>query len=188
MLYLLGGAARSGKTIIAQRFLKGRGTPYFCVDYFVSALEQGAPELGILGESPTLPKAEELWTLLKPLLVNIIEVEPHYLVEGDALLPGKVVELREMYPSEVRICFLGYPHLTPEQKMIEIRQFGGSVNDWIQKHNDEYILDLTTEMVDFSRYLERECQGHAVHFFDTSFLFKEEIEKAYRYLSEGISL
>ena len=187
MLYLLGGAARSGKTIIAQRLLKERCIPYFCIDYFVSALEQGAPELGILGESPTLPKAGELWTLLKPLLVNIIEVEPHYLVEGDTLLPGKVVELRGIYPSDVRICFLGYPRLTPEEKMKEIRQFGGSVNDWIQEHTDDYILELTAEMVDFSQYLQRECQEHNVQFFDTSRQFLQSVDQAFNYLREGIS-
>jgi hypothetical protein len=47
MLYLIGGAARAGKTILGHRLFRERSIPYFCVDYFVSALDQGAPELGI---------------------------------------------------------------------------------------------------------------------------------------------
>lgn len=52
MIYIIGGAARAGKTIIARRMLIERNIPYFCVDYFVSALDQAAPELGIDAESP----------------------------------------------------------------------------------------------------------------------------------------
>ncbi len=55
MLYVIGGAARAGKTLLAQRLFRNHRTPYFCVDYFVSALQHRAPELGIIGESPSIP-------------------------------------------------------------------------------------------------------------------------------------
>jgi len=185
MLYLLGGAARSGKTIIAQRLLYRELIPYFCVGYFVSGLQTGAPELRIVGESPNRLRAEKLWPVLAGMLQNIVEVEPHYLVEGDALLPRGVAELRDRYQSQVRACFLGCPHLSAEEKARHIRLHPSGVNDWIQHHTDEYVFDLATEMVDFSRYLEAECQTHRIPFFDTSHSFPERVAQAYRYLREG---
>jgi len=185
MLYLVGGAARSGKTIIAQRLLREKGVPCFCVDYFVSGLQQGAPGLGIVGESPNLERVEKLWPVLVGTLENIVEVEPHYLVEGDALLPRGVAELRERHYPQVRACFLGYPCLTPEQKLRDIRRYSSGVNDWIEDHTDEYILGLAREMVEFSRYLEAECREHGLLFFDVSERFADQVAAACRYLSEG---
>ncbi len=80
MLYIIGGAARSGKTILTRRLFAEHHVPFFCVDYFVSALGEGSPELGIQGESPTRPKAEALWPRIYGMLRNIVEVEPAYAV------------------------------------------------------------------------------------------------------------
>jgi hypothetical protein len=40
MLYLIGGAARSGKTNLSKRLLTGKSIPYFCIDYLVSAIDR----------------------------------------------------------------------------------------------------------------------------------------------------
>jgi hypothetical protein len=60
MLYLVGGAARTGKTMIALKMLRDTNTSYFFVDYFVSALDRGTPELGIEAESPNEIHARRL--------------------------------------------------------------------------------------------------------------------------------
>jgi hypothetical protein len=179
MLYLVGGAARAGKTLLAHRLLREQGTPYFCIDYFVSALEQGAPELGIASESPNALRARLVWPRLVPLLRNIVEVEPAYTVEGDALLPAGVAWLRAAYPGQVRACFLGYAGATPEQKLADIRAFGGGVNDWIQEHTDAYILDLCREMIHFSRYVQAECATHRLPYWDVSEDFADTLDRAY---------
>jgi putative acetyltransferase len=183
-LYLIGGAARAGKTLIAQRMLMERGIPYFCVDYFVSALDQGAPELGIQGESPTEPKTRKLWPRIVPMLRNIVEVEPAYTVEGDALSPRGVSELIRIYPDQIRAIFIGYATATPERKLSEIRTFSGGVNDWIQDHTDDYILALCSEMIEFSRFVQRECASSGLPYFDVSEEFQKELAQAYASLTE----
>ena len=182
MLYLIGGAARSGKTLLAQRLFRERGVPYFCVDYFVSALDQAAPELGIVAESPNESRSKLLWPRMVPMLRNIVEVEPYYTVEGDALLPSGVASLAEEYKGAIRPCFLGFARSIPQLKLEEIRKFSGGINDWIQDHDDAYILDLCTEMIDFSRYVQRECSLYELPYFDVSDHFTEVLEKAYQSL------
>jgi hypothetical protein len=185
MLYLIGGAARAGKTIITQRLFKERQIPYFCVDYFVSALDQGAPELGIEAESPNEVRSRKLWPRLEPMLRNIVEVEPAYTVEGDALLPQGVAALRAAYGQDIHACFIGYALTTPQRKLAEIRQFSGHVNDWIQDQPDQYILDLCAEMIAFSRFVRAECQVYGLPYFDVSTDFPAVLEEAYRTLCEG---
>lgn len=38
MLYLLGGAPRTGKSIIARRFVAEKQIPYFCTDALITVL------------------------------------------------------------------------------------------------------------------------------------------------------
>jgi hypothetical protein len=182
MLHLIGGAARAGKTMLARRMLCERNIPCFCVDYFVSALEQGSPELGIVGESLTLVKAPRLWPRIEPMLRNIVEVEPAYTVEGDALYPRGVASLVAAYPGQVRACFVGYATTTPERKLEEIRRFAGGVNDWIQHHTDQYVLDLCREMIGFSRFVRDECGACGIPYVDVSDDFLDGMESAYRLL------
>ena len=182
MLYVIGGAARAGKTLLAHRMLKERNIPYFCVDYFVSALDQGAPELGIAAESPNELRSRLLWPRIEPMLRNIVEVEPRYTVEGDALLPKGVAALSDAYPGCIRACFIGYAHTTPARKLAEIRAFGGGVYDWLQHHTDQYILDLCTEMIGFSRYVQQECSAYGLPYFDVSDDFRAGLEQAYAVL------
>lgn len=185
MIYLIGGAARTGKTMLARRLLQERNIPYFCVDYFVSALDQGAPELGIEAESPNRVRAQKLWPRIAPMLRNIIEVEPEYTVEGDALWPAGVASLIQEYGAQVRACFLGYTNIAPERKLTEIRRFGGCVNDWIQDQADAYILALVQEMVEFSRFVRDECRSLGIPYFDVSDDFPGVLEQVFRMLETG---
>jgi hypothetical protein len=183
MIYLIGGAARSGKTWIARRLLEEGGIPCFCLDYFVSALDQGAPELGIEAESPNMIRARKLWPRLVPMLRNIVEVEPQYTVEGDTLWPAGVKALFQEYPGQVRACFIGYAGSTPARKLAEIRGFGGGVNNWLLEHPDEYILDLAREMIGYSRFVQEECAALDIPYFDVSEDFPQVLERAYQSLT-----
>jgi hypothetical protein len=185
MLYLIGGAARAGKTLLARRLLRERGVPCFCVDYFVDALEQGAPELGISSEDANEIKAPLVWPLLEPMLRNIIEVEPAYAVEGDALSVEGVVGFRRAYPGQVRACFLGYAEITPEAKSVAIRSFPDGVNDWTRDCSDAYILDLASAMIRYSRLVRDDCLRYGLAYFDVSRDLPAGVARAYAYLTEG---
>ncbi|MCC6443836.1 MAG: hypothetical protein IT210_10325 [Armatimonadetes bacterium] len=182
MLYLIGGAARAGKTLITQRMFREKRTPYVCIDYLVSGLDQGAPALDIDAESPNLIRGEKVWPVLEPMLRNIVEVEPRYTVDGDILFPKYVRQLSAAYPDKIRAVFLGYANISAPQKLREIRSFGGGVNDWLQDHDDGYILALVEEMIEFSAYLQAECLRCGISYFDTSSDFTEAVDRAYDYL------
>jgi len=62
MLYLIGGAARTGKTILSQRLLKERNIPYFCLDYLINAIDR------TLHNIPSREAAIKIWPNLEAML------------------------------------------------------------------------------------------------------------------------
>jgi len=108
LLYLIGGAARSGKSTLARRLLQAHRMPYFCVDHLTSGLEAGAPALGVRHELPDQRRGELVWPVLCGVLRNVVEVEPEYVVEGNVLLPARIAEFAAAHRGRVRACFLGY--------------------------------------------------------------------------------
>jgi hypothetical protein len=182
VLYLIGGPARSGKSILAQRLMRHHQVPYFSADYLTTGLAGGAPELALAHELPNRVRGERIWPVLAPLLRNIVEVEPAYLVEGDLLLPERVAGLSAEYPGGIRTCFLGYARCQIESKCAAIRSISGGINDWVSGMSDEELIELVSEMKEFSGFLEAECARHGVQYFDGSTDFAAAVQEAHEYL------
>ncbi len=182
MLYLIGGPARSGKTLLARRLLQLRQVPYFCTDYLTSGLEAGALGLGVRHELTSRARGERMWPVLAGVLRNVVEVEPEYVVEGDSLLPSKIAGFAADHGGRVRAYFLGYARCSLEAKCAFIRSFPSPVNDWIAGMPEEALCTLVSEMRQFSEFLEADCQAHALRYFDGSGNFSLAIEEAQEYL------
>jgi hypothetical protein len=176
MLYLIGGAARSGKTILSERLLKEKSIPYFCLDYLVSALDRN------LHNIPSQQAAYKILPNVEAMLRNIVEVKSNYIIEGDKLLPEQVIKLIQVYPNQIISCFLGYSTIDPLQKIKDIKQHPSHINDWTGESSEFDLQDLVTEMLDYSQYLQSECSKYNLHYFDTSEEFSNTIDKAYHYL------
>lgn len=188
MLILIGGASRAGKTLLAQKLLRNYQVPYFSVDYLVSGF-RNFPELGISHDDNTVHCAERLWPILKPILKNIVEAEPLYLVEGDRILPNQVAEFTKEHDNAIS-CFLGYTQISTEQKVKDIQSFSGEVNNWLADESDEYIFSIVKEGVEFSKMIQAECTSFGLKYFDVSDNFLGAFDSAYFYIKEvlqGIS-
>lgn len=179
---MIGGPARCGKSLLARRLLRQREAPYFCADYLTSGLAAGVPDLGVAHELPCQARGELIWPVLVGVLRNLVEVEPEYVVEGDALLPARVAELQAEYEGQVRACFLGYPRAVAAARIASIRAHPSPVNDWVRGLSEDLLNDLVVEMLDFSRHLEAECQRLGIPFFDGSVDFDLALQQAETYL------
>lgn len=176
MLLFLGGAARTGKGIIAHRLLREQHIPYLSLDVLKMSLTRGMPAVGITPDAGARVVAEQLWPLVREMTPNLIGEGVPYLIEGE-VLPYQVAELRERNPGRVAACFLGYAHISPTQKLAEIRQIGGSRNDWPAELTDAALLAIIEREIGFSLYLWEECRIHDFPYFDTSLSFAETLER-----------
>ena len=66
MLYLISGASRSGKTMIAEKILSRKNLPYMSLDWLVMGFTNGMPECGIHDLLFPDEIAKKLWGFGRP--------------------------------------------------------------------------------------------------------------------------
>ncbi len=181
MLLIVGGAARTGKGIIARRLLAEMQMPYLSLDILKMGLVNGVPEFEVDPNASSIVVAEKLWPLVHAMAINMAETGLPYIIEGE-ILPRHVHELVDRDRLDVRACFLGYRRIAPAEKLQAIRTYSGHPNDWISSYVDADVLELVNQMIEFSQYLYDECMRLGLAYFDTSGDFGQALELAVDYL------
>ena len=182
MLFLVSGASRSGKTLIARKLLADKQIPYLSLDWLMMGFNDGMPEYGI----HHLLWPNEIAEKMRPFLLGMIDsmlVEGmDYLIEGEAMLPQSIAELIEKNPGRIRAVFLGYTEIDVTDKVALVKKHGDAENDWLTNKPDEYISDHIGNMIAYSRMINNGCDKHGLPYFDTSEDFLGAIEAAIDYL------
>ncbi len=181
MIYILGGASRSGKTLLARRAVTEKQVPYFPLDAMFGGLASGAPQFGVTWNQAFIERAEKMWPILKPALGFFFNEERDFLIEGDAILPKQIRELMDE-GNEIRSCFIGYAELTREEKFIHIRTYHQNERDWTREIADNELYGYVNEMLEFSKYLKSECATFDIPYFDISQDFETPRNNAFHYL------
>ncbi len=187
MLLFIGGAARTGKSILARRLLTEMQFPFLSLDVLKMGLTRGVPEFAIDPDAGGLQVAERLWPLVREMSVSLLHDRIDYVFEGE-ILPQHVAALRQTHPAQVRACFLGYPTISPDRKLQEIRTYGGHPNDWPLEYTDTDLLTIVQREIVFSHYLQAECSRHQLRYFDTSHQFLPTLDAVVAYVRQSATL
>ena len=182
MLYLISGASRSGKTMIAEKILEQKHLPYMSLDWLVMGFTNGMPECGIHDQLFPDDIAERLSELLRAMCESMLWQETDCVIEGEAILPELISELLNKYPDKIKICFLGYTDISADEKAASIKKYSTGATDWLSKKPDEYIYDHINNMVRHSRRIKSGCEKYHMSYFDTSEDFIGTIDRAVAYL------
>ena len=185
MLYLLGGAARSGKSIIARRILSEKNIPFFALDYQATGAAKSIPQLEIDLDQDDAGVGEKIWPFVKSVAKCILHNKGDYLLEGALLQPTYVDELRSEFPSRVIGCFTGYAEAEIHEKFRAVRQFGGGPDDWMMKFDDGIVMQELERLKEVNAQLKAECKIHNLRYFETSKDFEQSIAEVVRYLTTG---
>ena len=186
MFYIIGGAPRSGKSLLALRMVKERGVPYFPTDALIGTLGRVAPEHQINHDVAFIEKARRVWKFIEHLFTHFLSEEESYLVEGDCILPEHVAAFIKKHTTGVRACFLGYGNIDVNTKLSFVRKYNRGDIDWTNEQSDEEMMPMIGRMIEYSHYLEKECKENNIKYFDVSENFELGWQQAYDYLvSEG---
>jgi hypothetical protein len=181
MLLFIGGAARSGKGILARRLVRDAQIPYLSLDVLKMGLTRGVPEYAIDPNAGGPAVAQRMWPLVYEMSQSLLRDQVDYVFEGE-LLPQHVAALRAAYPAAVAGCFLGYRQIAPEQKLGAIRTHAGHPNDWPQEYTDADLLPIIRREIAFSGYLHAECARCGLPYFDTAQEFAPTIDVVVAYV------
>ena len=182
MLFLVTGASRSGKTLIARKVLADKQLPYLSLDWLMMGFNDGIPEYGI----HHLLWPNEIAEKMRPFLLGMIDSMfvdgMDYLIEGEAMLPQSVAGLVEKYPGKIRAVFLGYTEISATDKVALVKKHGGGENDWLTNKSDDYIRDHVENMIAYSKMIRAGCEEHELPYFDTSADFLGTMDAAIDFL------
>ncbi len=162
MLYLLGGAPRCGKSLLAREINRERGLAVVSTDLLRGVLAPLLPALKEAMDGGDVAGEADLFFphLRQTALVLDLQV-PDAMIEGVGFLPRHVVALRESVPVGVRACFLGRSSATAEAL------FGHPTDHRIyERLSDEARDQLAERIVAWSATVERECVTFALPFTD----------------------
>jgi len=178
MLYLISGASRSGKTLLARKILAERQIPYLSLDWLMMGFTHGIPEYGI---HPLLwpdKIAEKMAPFQRGMIDNMLFDGIDYVIEGEAMMPGLTAELMKKYPGQIKPVFLGFTEITVADKFALVHEHSEGAKDWLMQEDDDYIRDHIGNMIVHSKNVRKECKKHALPYIDTSEDFLGAIETA----------
>ena len=90
MLFLVSGASRSGKTLIAKKMLADNQVPYLSLDWLMMGFNDGIPEYGIHHLLWPNEIAEKMEPFLAGMIDSMLIDGMDYVIEGEAMLPQTV--------------------------------------------------------------------------------------------------
>jgi hypothetical protein len=117
MLYLIGGAPRVGKTILAQQLCATLKAGWISTDLLTDLVRvANAPDRPMTWDaSPEAITTAAAWFFpyLERFLWGVSSFTDQYVIEGVKVLPAQVAQLATQYP--IRAVFLGRSRLTLEE-------------------------------------------------------------------------
>ena len=181
MLYIISGASRSGKSMVAKQILNNHNIPFLPLDSVMMAFMNGVEDSGIHDKLWPDVIATKLWGFIKAFCESIIHSDIDYLIEGEAFLPSLLQELLIKYPNQIKICFLGYTEISLVAKYNDILKHA-TKHDWLVQESDEAIKQHIKNMISYSKTIQKECKKYNMKFFDTSSNFLSALQQAETYL------
>ena len=181
MLYVIGGASRSGKTLLARRIVSEKQIPYSPLDALFGALANGAPEFGVRYDDSFTERPLKMWPIVKEFFNFYFREEKDFVIEGDSILPSQVYEMITA-GKPIKVCFIGYAEITQDEKFAMVRKYHQGEIDWTQGISDAEIIPMIDNMIEFSKWLKEECDKYKIKYFDISHDFEATHQKIFNHL------
>lgn len=181
---ILAGAAKAGKTTLARRLSREKGLSLISGDALICTFEDIFPQLGITheGDREIACKQFEDFIVYYINHLNDFGVAP-FILDTLHLLPETVI--KHNLHKKYRILYFGYPDMTAEEKLQEIRAHKCEFFDWTEEQTDEKLLGGLWEFVDWSKKMQRSCEKLGLAFIDTSHDFSGAQQRAYDLLTSS---
>ena len=182
MIYMIGGAPRSGKSILGQQIAANLRIGWMATDILLDLLRFKGVE-GVKTEWNADPgaiaaAAEWFFPSLERLLWGVSSMADHYLIEGVDFLPVQIERLAGKYP--LRAVFLGRSRMTLDQ----FDHFPGRSKgyaDLPEARRQEIARDVPR----WSEFIREEAERCGCAYVDTSGDFRAALSRAESVLSDG---
>lgn len=175
MIYLIGGAPRTGKSTLCHQFAADQGIGWISTDMLTDLLRfhQVAgtkSEWNAAPESITA-NAEWFFPTLERFIWGANSLADSYAIEGVDFLPAQVVQLSEKFP--IRAVFLGCSGMTLDR----FDQFPGRSKGYAalpEALRSQFAQDIPR----WSDFIRQEAARYSLPYLDTGDNFPERMRQA----------
>ncbi|MFN8475238.1 MAG: hypothetical protein U0822_23850 [Anaerolineae bacterium] len=175
MIFLVGGAPRAGKTILAQRIAAKLPAGWVSTDLLLDLLRL-KQEDGVKVEWNAAPEAitaNAAWFFpyLSRFVWGAASLAENYVIEGVDFLPRQVAELSTQYP--VRSAFLGCSRMTLEDfdRFPGRSQGYGGLPEAVRRQ-------IVEDVPLWSEFIRQECQHFGYPYVDMVDDFPKRLDEA----------
>lgn len=165
MIYLIGGAPRSGKSVLGQQFAARQGISWISTDLMVELLKVKGVEGGPMkwDASPTAicATAEWFYPCLERFVWGASSLANHYVIDGVNFLPAQVAQLAADHA--VRAIFLGCSQMTLDR----FDRYPGRSHGYA-KLPEEIRRQFAQDVPRWSEFVRQEAARFGYPYIDTS--------------------
>lgn len=175
MLYLVGGAPRTGKSILGQRIAAKLKIGWVSTDLLMGLLRVKGDD-GVKTEWNAAPEAiagnaEWFFEYLERFVWGVSSLAGSYVIEGVDFLPAQVAQLSTQYPA--RSVFLGCSKMTLDR----FDRFPGHSRGYANLP-EEVRRQFAQDIPLWSAFVQREAERFALPYFDVSDDFPVRLSEA----------
>lgn len=179
MIILISAVGSTGKTLMAQKLLEKYHISYLSIDHLKMGLYRGNKNCGFTPLDSTEVIGENLWPILKGIIMTNIENEQHIIIEGCYILPHYLKDFDVNYSEKIISVFLGfstkYIQENFEARIVRYR----NVVELRSCPEERTIKELITEHKEFKEH----CLQSGVRYFEIKNDYDKEILEVYDYIS-----
>lgn len=185
MIIIIAGTSRSGKTTVCKRICTELKMNYIPFDSIISTLEKLYPNTGMKHLDENIE--------FSPILAQFVA---EFISHVDYEDIDVVLDLYQLFPKDykkyieklnVPIIYLGYPHLTVNEKLVELRIYQRE-KDWTINTDDIEMGKILKLFLSESKMMFDQCVEMNIPRFDTGSNFDKEIENAIDYIKKTYSI
>lgn len=104
MIYLIGGASHTGKTLLAQRILEEQHIPYLSLDHLkMGLIRSGSTDLTVFDDEKL---TDYLWPIAREMAKTAIENGQNLIIEGCYIPHSWASDFDEHYRNQIRAIWL----------------------------------------------------------------------------------
>ena len=175
MIYLIGGAPRSGKSILGQRFSAKLKIGWTSTDLLIALLQLKGDEC-VKNEWNASPEAirtaaDWFFPYLERFIWGATSLSDSYTIEGVDFLPEQVAQLSSQYP--IRSVFLGCSHMSLER----FTHFPGRSRGYANLPEDMR-RQIIRDVPKWSEFVRQEAERFDYSYVDTSHDFQAALKEA----------
>jgi hypothetical protein len=175
MIYLIGGVARVGKSILCQQLSAKLKVGWISTDLLVELLRV-KDEKGVKTEWNAAPEAimedaQWFYPYLERFIWGVSSLAENYVIEGVDFLPAQVVLLSAQY--QIRSVFLGCSQMTLET----FDQFPGRSRGY-SGLPEEMRRQIVRDVPLWSEFIRQEAERFSLPYFDMIGDFPQRLEEA----------